>query len=260
MYPWESTPEMGPDPSPKAVAPVWYAGSDGVLGELWTMLHVPYTLMVLSFVLVGAALAPKISWLLLAGTLLAYFLGLGIGAHFLDQIPGMGSRYAQHWPARALWFGGFLSLGVAVAIGVVGAIWFVGLPLLLFVGVQAMCAVGYPLARWFGGALHRDSVFAVSWGSLPFLTSYYAQAGTIDLVAILTAIAFGAVAVLEIRLSRASRRLRAQTRSNLLSSSTRSVNQIQLFRKFDRALQIQSLLTILATLGLFAGRVVLSIW
>ncbi len=251
---------MEPDGSLRAVPPVWYAGPDSVLGELWTMLHLPYTLMVLSFVVAGAVLAPRISWLLLGGTLLAYFLGLGIGAHFLDQIPGMGSRYVRHWPDWALWFGGFLSLGVAVAIGVVGVIWFVGLPLLLLVGVQATCAVGYPLARWCGGALHRDSVLAVSWGALPFLTSYYAQAGTIDLVSILVAITFGAVAILEIRLSRTSRRLRAQARSDLASLPATTVNPIHSFQRFDRALQILSLMTILVTLGLFTGRVVLTIW
>jgi hypothetical protein len=251
---------MEPDRSLKSVPPVWYAGSDNALGELWTMLHLPYTSMVLSFVVVGAALAPRISWILLGGTLLAYFLGLGIGSHFLDQLPGMGSRYVRHWPDGALWFGGFLSLGVAVAIGVVGAIWFVGISLLLLVGVQATCAVGYPLARWFGGALHRDSVFAVSWGSLPFLTSYYAQAGTIDLVSILVAITFGAVAVLEIRLSRASRRLRAQARSDLPSPPIKTVNPSPSFQRFDRALQILSLLTVLVGFGLFASRVVLTIW
>lgn len=71
---------------------MWYAGPDSVLGELWTLLHPPYTLMVLSFVVLGAALAPAISWAFLMGTLIAYFLGLGLGAHLLDQIPGMGSR------------------------------------------------------------------------------------------------------------------------------------------------------------------------
>jgi hypothetical protein len=223
------------------------------------MLHLPYTSMVLSFVVIGAALAPRISWLLLGGTLLAYFLGLGIGAHFLDQIPGMGSRYVRHWPERALWLGGLLSLSVAVGIGVVGAVFFVGLPLLLLVSVQGACAVGYPLAGWFGGALHRDSVFAVSWGSLPFLTSYYAQAGTVDLGSILVAVTLGAVAILEIRLSRASRRLRELARSEPRASPRKGSPPFSSFRRFDRALQALSGLTVLVALGLFAGRVVLTI-
>jgi hypothetical protein len=251
---------MGLAESPNRIPPVWYAGSDSLLGEFWTMLHLPYTLMVLGFVVIGAALSPRISWLLLAGAILAYFLGLGVGAHFLDQVPGMGSRYVRYWPARALWVGGLLSLSVAVAIGVVGALWYVGLPLLLLVAVQATCAIGYPLARWFGGALHRDSVFALSWGSLPFLTSYYAQSGTIDLESVLVAIAFGGVAILEIRLSRASRRLRAQAQSISPASPTGADAPNRPFRRFDRALQILSTGTIVIALGLFAGRIVFTAW
>jgi hypothetical protein len=246
--------------SPSRIPPVWYAGSDSLLGEFWTMLHLPYTLMVLSFVAIGAALSPRISWLLLAGTILAYFLGLGVGAHFLDQVPGMGSRYVRHWTTRALWVCGSLALGVAVAIGVAGALWYVGYPLLLLVAVQATCALGYPLARWFGGALHRDSVFALSWGSLPFLTSYYAQSGAIDLQSVLVAIVFGGVAILEIRLSRASRRLRAQARSLSPFSPASAESASYPFQGFDRALQILSAGTIVIAVGLFAGRIALTVW
>lgn len=223
------------------------------------MLHLPYTLMVLSFVAIGAAMAPRLSWVLFLGTLLAYFLGLGIGAHFLDQVPGMGSRYVRHWPSRALWGIGGLALAIAVGLGVVAALWFVGWPLLVLVGVQALCALGYPLATWFRGAFHRDSVFAVSWGSLPFLTSYYAQAGTIDLLSILVAVVFGMVAVLEIRLSRASRAYRAEARASGRERSDYRAS-LDAFQRYDRALQLLSLLTILAALGLLAGRVVLAVW
>lgn len=251
---------VDPEGTGDRVRPVWYAGPDTVLGEFWTMLHLPYTLMVLSFVVLGAVLAPKISWLLLGGSVLAYFLGLGVGAHLLDQVPGMGSRYVRHWSSEALWAGGFLSLASAVAIGVVGAVWFVGIPLLLLVAVQALCAVGYPLARWFGGLLHRDSVFALSWGSLPFLSSYYAQTRSVDLVSLLVASLLAGVAVLEIRLSRASRRLRAEARSARERSASAPKPTGRSYRTYDRALRLLSSATILVAGGLFAGRVLVSIW
>ena len=250
---------VAPQVRPGEVRPVWYGGSDSRLGELWTMLHVPYTLMVLSFVLVGAALAPRLSWTLLVGTLLAYFLGLGVGAHFLDQIPGMGSRYVRHWATRELWLGGLLAWAVAVGLGVVAAEWFVGWPLLAFVGIQGLCALGYPLARWFGGALHRDSVFAFSWGSLPFLTSYYAQSGTVDGLSVLVAGVFGAVAVLEIRLSRASRERRAAARASA-PGRPEYPQLVDSFGRYDRALRLLALLTVAAGLGVLTGRVVLSVW
>ena len=224
------------------------------------MLHVPYTGMVLSFVVLGAVLAPSLSYLVLAGTLLAYFLGLGLGAHLLDQVPGMGSSYVRHWPARALWFGGLFSLFAAVALGIAGALWWVGVGLLAFVGVQAVCALGYPLASWFGGALHRDSVFALSWGSLPFLTSYYAQAGTLSVESALVAIVLASVAAIEIRLSRASRRLRLTFRSPQQAGPGEPGSPGSPFHRFDRALQALVLATILFVAGLLATRVAMEIW
>ena len=238
----------------RGIRPTWYAGPETLLGEFWTMLHLPYTGMVLAFVVIGAAAAPRLSWTLLAGTLLAYFLGLGIGAHFLDQVPGMGSRYVTRWPTWGLWTVGSLALGAAVAIGIVGSVWFVGPPLLLLVGVQALCAIGYPLASWFGGALHRDSVFALSWGSLPFLTSFYAQTQTVTAESLVLGAIFGGVALLEIRLSRASRRLRSEARSESPSVGPESSSAMVRFRSLDIALEILSLGTILLSLGIFADR------
>jgi len=218
------------------------------------MLHLPYTGMVLGFVLVGAAISPRISWLLLGGTLLAYFLGLGIGAHLLDQVPGMGSRYVTRWPSWALWWGGSIALASAVTIGIVGSIFYVGPALLLLVGVQGVCAIGYPLAAWFRGAFHRDSVFAVSWGSLPFLTSAYAQAREVSPAVVLLAVVFGLVSLIEIRLSRASRRLRSEERSRRAPSSVTGDPGDLPYRRFDIALEALSLGTIVLSIGLVAGR------
>jgi hypothetical protein len=220
------------------------------------MLHLPYTLMVLSFVIFGAAVSPVFSWPVLWGALLAYFLGLGIGAHFLDQIPGMGSRYVFHWPPWALWMGGIGGVGAAVGIGISGAFWWFGLPFLGFVAIQGLCAVGYPLARLFGGLLHRDSVFALSWGSLPFLTSFYAQSGHLSLASILLAGIFAAVAVVEIRISRLSRARRAAARLSLRSIAEGGSAHVQSFRIPDLALQSLALATLVLSLGLLLNRLI----
>jgi hypothetical protein len=143
-------------------------------------------------------------------------------------------------------------LGSAVSLGLVAAIWFVGPLLLVLVALQALCAIGYPLATWFGGALHRDSIFAISWGSLPFLTSFYAQARTLTSVSLLVAAIFAAVALLEIRLSRTSRRLREVSRATVDPGTLPRP-----FRRADLALQSLSLGTVLTALGLFIGRVVI---
>jgi hypothetical protein len=246
---------MPPASPDRQIRATWYAGSETLLGEFWTMLHLPYTGMVLGFVLLGAAVAPSFSWTLLDGTLLAYFLGLGIGAHFLDQIPGMGSRYVTRWPTWALWVVGFVTLIVAVTLGIVGSLLFVGPLMLPLVGAQALCAIGYPLASWFRGAFHRDSVFALSWGSLPFLISFYAQTHTMSVGSLLLAAIFGGIALLEIHLSRISRRLRLQTRSRRDSTDTRSDQGFPSFRGVDLALEILSFGTIFLSLSVFAIRV-----
>lgn len=196
-----------------ALRPTWYAGPDTRWGELWTMLHLPYTGMVLSFVVVGALLAPSIDPRILAASLAAYFLGLGLGSHFLDQLPGMGSRYVRHWSTTSLAVVGAAGIAGAVAIGVVGAAVAFGPVFLAFVAAQAIVAIGYPLAPVFRGALHGNLVFAISWGAVPLLTSYFAEARTITGLALLASIAAGAVAYVEIRLSRRARSARREVRS-----------------------------------------------
>src|SRR5262249_49570175 len=48
----------------------------------------PYTLWHLSYVAIGAAVMPDLVLWRLAGTLLAFFLAVGIGAHALDELHG----------------------------------------------------------------------------------------------------------------------------------------------------------------------------
>ncbi|MBI2866973.1 MAG: hypothetical protein HYX97_01400 [Chloroflexi bacterium] len=243
-----------PVPGHSTPRPVWYAGRDSPLGELWTMLHPPYTLMVFSFVVMGASISPRFSVTVLLATLAAYFLGLGIGAHFLDQITGMGSRYVRHWSDRALLATGLAGLGGAVAIGVLGAWLVVGPGLLVPVAVQTACAIGYPLAPLFKGAFHRDSVFAVSWGSLPFLTSFYAQAGFVTVPAVLFAGALAAVAVAEIRISRLSRGSRRIAKEREQTGAAGLDSGQRLYQSADAVLQGLAAATVLLALGLLANR------
>lgn len=219
------------------------------------MLHPPYTSMVLSFVVVGALLAPQLTWFVLVGTVLAYFAALGIGAHFLDQVPGMGSRYVHHWPVWALWTVGLVGVAVGVAIGIAGVVLLHEPYLLPLVIVQGLCALGYPLAPLFHGILHRESVFAISWGSLPCLTSYYAQTGTLSTLSLLVAAAFAGVALLEIRVSRRSREQRGLATANSGEGGTTPERVGSGFRRPDRILEVLSLGTTLLAIGLLASRV-----
>jgi hypothetical protein len=205
------------DPSGgSACPPTWYAAEGGRWREAWTMLHLPYTGMVLAFVVLGASLAPQISLAILGWLLVAYFLGLGLGAHFLDQISGAGTRYAAHWKDRELVLVGGASLTLAAALGIVGSLFVVPRGTLALVVVQCIFALGYPLGRRLGGILHRDGWFALSWGAFPFVTGFYTQTGTLTAPVVLTATAVGGIALVEILLSRHCREMRREHRERTL--------------------------------------------
>jgi len=152
--------------------PAFYALTSGGWRDYVTLLHPPYTLWHLSYVAIGAALAPHMKWGLLGWTTLAFLLAMGIGAHALDELNGRPLRTAI--PAPVLIGLAAVSIAAACAIGVVAAAvttWW----LLLFIVFGAFIAVAYNL-ELFGGAFHSDLWFAASWGAFPVLTGYFAGA------------------------------------------------------------------------------------
>ena len=68
--------------------PAFYALAPGGWRDYVTLLHPPYTAWHLSYVAIGACLAPKLYEGRLAAALVAFFLALGISAHALDELNG----------------------------------------------------------------------------------------------------------------------------------------------------------------------------
>ena len=68
--------------------PAFYAAGAGGWRDWWTILHPPYTAWHLSYVVIGASLAPHVDAGRLLATLLAFFLAVGIAAHLLDELHG----------------------------------------------------------------------------------------------------------------------------------------------------------------------------
>lgn len=163
--------------------PAFYALRQGGWRDYVTLLHPPYTLWNLSYVALGAALAPRLEWQLLGWTALAFFLALGIGAHALDELQGRPLR--TQISDGALRFLAAWSIAGAVVVGVHVALvttsW-----LLVFVAFGAFVVVAYNL-ELFGGRLHTPMWFAATWGAFPALTAYFASAQTIRPVAVLVA-------------------------------------------------------------------------
>ncbi len=181
--------------------PAFYALRPGGWRDYATLLHPPYTLWHLSYVAIGAALAPSMDWSLLGWTVLAFALAMGIGAHALDELHGrpLGTRISS----AVLTGLAAASIFVACAIGAVVAagstLW-----LLVFVGTGAFIVAAYNL-ELFDGAFHSDVWFAAAWGGFPVLTAYFASAHRVRADA-LAAAGFACLA------SWAQRRLSTQVR------------------------------------------------
>jgi hypothetical protein len=155
-----------------AASPAVYALRPGAWRDYITLLHPPYTVWHLSYVVLGAGLAPTIRYGRLGASLLAFFLALGLGAHALDELHGhpLQTRISD----RVLCAIAVTALAGAVALGVAGAV-LVSPWLLAFVAFGAMIAPAYSL-EWFHGRLHSDLWFAIAWGAFPFLTAYWIAA------------------------------------------------------------------------------------
>ncbi len=172
-------------------APAYYATPRFVrrtaARDWWTILHPPYTLLLLSLVTCGACLQGPVSVGRLLATLAAFFLAVGVGAHSLDELPGRPLRTTR--PSWQLVVAACVGLGGALGLGIIGmrtvGAWFA-----LFMIVGVTVAVGYNL-ELFAGRLHTRTVVVLSWGGFPILTAYYAQHRALSVVASLTA-GFGA--------------------------------------------------------------------
>jgi hypothetical protein len=184
--------------------PAFYALAPGGWRDYWTLLHPPYTLWHLSYVAIGASVAPVVRVRLLLETLLAFFLAMGLAAHALDELNGrpLGTRI----PDRVLWAIAVAGLAGAVALGVDGAR-LVSPWLWAFIVVGVFLVVAYNL-ELFGGRIHSDLWFALAWGAFPALTAAFAQTGEVRPEALVAAAGCAAVSAAQRVLSTPVRRLR----------------------------------------------------
>jgi hypothetical protein len=150
----------------------FYARDGGGRADWWTLLHPPYTLWHLSYVVMGAALAPRLSWAMLAATVLAFFLAVGVAAHALDELRGrpLGTTITS----RMLWIAASVGLAAAVLVGIL-AVPHGSLLLVPCIALGVLLVLGYNL-ELFGGRLHTDIGFAAAWGGFPVLVGFLAQA------------------------------------------------------------------------------------
>src|SRR3981081_2725608 len=239
------------------LAPAYYAArTRGWRRDVWALLHPPYTAWHLSYVLIGASLAPKVSVVRLVATLVAFFLAVGIAAHSLDELRGRPLRTAL--PSAVLWSAAAVGLAGAVALGVAG-LSVVGLGLIPFITAGILFVFAYNL-ELLGGRLHGDFWFALSWGAFPVLTAYFAQTGRLSVGAIAVAAAAYALSYGQRVLSTPARMLRRKTRSGtgvmtLGDGSQVPIDEPALLRPLEGALRAFSWGLVLLSLGLLASHV-----
>jgi hypothetical protein len=235
--------------------PAFYAARPGGWRDLLTLLHPPYTAWHLSYVALGAAAAPKLYGDRLAATLLAFFLGVGVGAHALDELHGrpLGTLLSDGLLAGLAVVG----LAGAVAIGIVGAAT-VSLGLVPFVVAGAFIVVAYNL-ELFGGRFHSDFWFAAAWGAFPALTGYWINALGLRPQGVLVAVACFMLSVAQRRLSTPVRELRRRTVSvsghqRLADGSTVELDAAGLAAPLEGALRACALALVLLAAGLVIAR------
>ncbi len=184
--------------------PAFYALAPGGWRDWWTLLHPPYTVWHLSYVVIGASLAVDVNLRWLGETLLAFFLAMGLAAHALDELNGRPLR--TRIPDGVLVAVAIAGLAGAIALGIDGMIdvspW-IG----AFIAAGAFLVVAYNL-ELFGGTFHSDLWFALAWGGFPVLTASFAQTAELSVAAVVAAAACVAVSAAQGVLSTPVRRRR----------------------------------------------------
>ena len=224
-----------------ALAPAYYAVRPGRWRDWWTLLHPPYTAWHLSYVVIGAVLAPVVLVSRLVATLLAFFLAVGLAAHALDELRGRPLRTSI--PSPVLVATAAVGLAGAVALGVAGVV-VVGWALVPFLVVGPLLVLAYNL-ELFGGALHNDLTFATAWGGFPVLTAYVAETGTLATAPVFAALAASLLSLAQRRLSTPARLLRRRGQDvggtvTLANGETIALDRKALLQPLEQALRAMS--------------------
>jgi hypothetical protein len=241
--------------APSEARPAFYALAPGGWRDLVTLLHPPYTAWHLSYVALGAAVAPAFHWDRLGAGLGAFFLAVGVSAHALDELQGrpLHTRLNRR-VLIGLALGGLVG---ALAIGVLGAV--IVSPLLIplvLIGGALVPAYNLELA---GGRFHSDRWFAAGWGAFPAFTGYFAQSLQVRPAGILVAVGCGLLSLAQRRLSTPARELRRRTveiegRQRLDDGSVLELDAARLAAPLEGALSAMWIAVVLLAVGAVVAR------
>jgi hypothetical protein len=155
----------------------------------------------LSYVLLGASLAPSPDPRIVAGALVAFGLAVGVGAHAFDELRGRPLR--TRIPSRVLVAVGTLAMAIAAGLGIYAST-ILGPPLLVFVAIGVALVLLYAFEA---PIVHSDAGFALGWGAFPVVTTAYAT-GAHPLPTVIAGIAAALLSLAQRRLSTRARSVR----------------------------------------------------
>ena len=233
----------------------FYALAPGAWRDYVTLLHLPFTVWHLSYVVLGATAAPVLHLDRVAWSSLAFFLGVGLAAHALDEFHDRPLR-SNISDVRLLSIAA-ISLAGALLIGVYGSLtvslW--GAPFVLCGG---FIVLAYNL-EWFGGRFHSDIWFGLAWGAFPALTGYWANAQRLDVEAFLISGACFALSLAQRTLSRRVKSVRrnAHVVSGRIAFEDGRIEDISdsyLLAAPETALKLTSAAVSLFALGMLVAR------
>ena len=236
--------------------PAYYAtGAHTRWRDVRAILHPPYTAWHLSYVVIGSVIGPRINWNILAATVVAFFLAVGVAAHALDELSGR--PLDTHLPRPLLLAAAIAGLGGAALIGLAGlerlGPW---LGLFIVVGVALVLAYNLEL---FGGFVHNDVGFALAWGAFPVLTAVFAQQRALPPSSWALALAAALLAAAQRSLSTPVRRLRrhaisVQGQLVLDSGDFVPIDRVHLLLPLEHALRFLSWAMVSLALALVLAR------
>jgi hypothetical protein len=211
------------------------------------LLFLPYTGMVVSFVVIGSMLAATIHWDRVVAAVVVYFLGLGIAAHALDALGSKRIKpWGEHFSKGQLWSMAILSLILAYGIAIYYMVRYV--PLLWIIAIlEGFFVFAYNL-EWFEGRFHTDGWFSFSWGVLPVLAGHILQTNRVSWASLVVAAAMGLLSYVEISASRPYKELKRAGAG--LHRDPRTQDMLQ----YERILKGISLGVISLGLGLLVWR------
>ena len=238
--------------------PAFYAlGASGAWKDYVNLLHIPYTLWHLSYVVLGAALASTVHVDRLIGTVVAFFLAMAIGAHALDELNGrpLGTRI----PRAVLIAMAVVSLTGALVMGTVAGL-IATLWLFPFMAFGAFIAVAYNLGLWHD-RFHSDYWFAFAWGAFPALTSYWIQSVNLTATVILLALACFTLSLAQRALSTQVRTIRRRTLNvagtmEMTDGSIVTLDSSSMILAAERALVLLSVTVVVLAASLLAYRLI----